>query len=257
YWTFLVGCLAIAGIVPFSGFFSKDSILLAAFEQGKSNGIYYVLYGVGLLTATLTAFYMFRLLFITFFGGFRGTDEQKHHVHESPAAMTIPLIVLAILAVVGGFINVPAIFTKGGERLTEFLSPVVPNVESTVGGSMEWMLMGLTTVIAVVAILVAWRRYKTYREEQPTALGKFLENKWYVDELYDSIIVKPLNALGSFANSTLEKSGIDALVNGVGRAVNYSGRQLRWLQSGQVGSYVLLMVVSMVIFFVLEFFLKK
>jgi len=84
-----------------------------------------------------------------------------------------------------------------------------------------------------------------------------LQNKWYVDELYDSIIVKPLNALGSFANTVLEKSGIDALVNGVGRAVNYSGRQLRWLQSGQVGSYILLMVLSMVIFFVLEFFLKK
>ena len=151
YWTFLVGCLAIAGIVPFSGFFSKDSILLAAYEHNK------ILYMIGLLTAGLTAFYMFRLLFITFFGSFRGTEEQKHHVHESPAAMTIPLIVLAILAVVGGFINVPAVFTKGGERLTEFLSPVVPNVESTVGSSTEWLLMGLTTVIAVVAILVAWR----------------------------------------------------------------------------------------------------
>ena len=251
YWTFLIGCLAIAGIVPFSGFFSKDAILLAAFEHNKA------LYIIGLLTAGLTAFYMFRLLFITFFGTFRGTEEQRHHVHESPSAMTIPLIVLAILSVVGGFINIPGVFARGGEKLTKFLSPVVPDAETTVGHSTEWMLMGLATAIAVVAIVIAWSRYKTYKEEQPSALGKLLQNKWYVDELYDSIIVKPLNALGSFANTVLEKSGIDALVNGVGRAVNYSGRQLRWLQSGQVGSYILLMVLSMVIFFVLEFFLRK
>ena len=251
YWTFLIGCLAIAGIVPFSGFFSKDAILLAAFEHNKA------LYIIGLLTAGLTAFYMFRLLFITFFGTFRGTEEQRHHVHESPSAMTIPLIVLAILSVIGGFINIPGVFARGGEKLTKFLSPVVPDAETTVGHSTEWMLMGLATAIAVVAIVIAWSRYKTYKEEQPSALGKLLQNKWYVDELYDSIIVKPLNALGSFANTVLEKSGIDALVNGVGRAVNYSGRQLRWLQSGQVGSYILLMVLSMVIFFVLEFFLKK
>ncbi len=251
YWTFLTGCLAIAGIVPFSGFFSKDSILLAAFEHNK------FLYVIGLLTAGLTAFYMFRLLFITFFGSFRGTEEQRHHVHESPAAMTIPLIVLAILSFAGGFVNIPEVFTHGGERLTEFLAPVVPNAEATVSHSTEWLLMGLTTVIAVVAILIAWSRYKTYKEEHPSAFGNLLQNKWYVDELYDSTIVKPLNALGRFSNSVFEKSGIDALVNGVGRLVNYSGRQLRWLQSGQVGSYVLLMVISMVIFFVLEFFLRK
>jgi NADH-quinone oxidoreductase subunit L len=252
----LIGCLAIAGIVPFSGFFSKDSILLSAFEQGRGNSVYYILYGVGLLTAGLTAFYMFRLLFITFFGGFRGTEEQRHHVHESPATMTVPLIILAILSLIGGFVNVPALF-KGGERLTEFLSPVINSTsETTVSHSTEWLLMGLTTIIAVIAIYIAWLRYKTYKEEQPTAFGKLLQNKWYVDELYDSIIVKPLNSLGAFANNVFEKSGIDALVNGVGRLVNYSSRQLRWLQSGQVGSYVLLMVISMVIFFVLEFFLK-
>jgi NADH-quinone oxidoreductase subunit L len=251
YWTFLIGCLAIAGIVPFSGFFSKDSILLAAFEHNK------ILYIIGLLTAALTAFYMFRLLFITFFGGFRGTDEQRHHVHESPAAMTIPLIVLAILSVIGGFINIPALFSKGGEKLTEFLKPVVPNAESTVDHSTEWMLMGLTTVVAIIAILIAWVRYRKYKEEQNTSLTRAMQNKWYVDELYDAIIVRPLNGLGDFANRVFEKSGIDALVNGVGRLVNYGSRQLRWIQSGQVGSYVLLMVISMVLLFVLQFFLRK
>lgn len=250
YWTFLIGCLAIAGIVPLSGFFSKDSILLAAFENDK------ILYAIGLLTAGLTAFYMFRLLFITFFGGFRGTEEQRHHVHESPAAMTIPLIVLAVLSIIGGFVNIPGVFMQGGERLTEFLAPVVPNAAVHVSHSTEWLLMGMTTAIALAAIYVAWSRYKMYKEEQPGAFGKLLQNKWYVDELYDAIIVRPLNKLGAFANSALERSGIDALVNGVGRLVNYGGRQLRWLQSGQVGSYILLMVISMVLLFALQFFLR-
>ena len=252
YITFFIGCLAIAGIPPLSGFFSKDSILLAAFEHNK------VLYIIGVITAGLTAFYMFRLLFITFFGSFRGSEEQRHHVHESPAAMTIPLIILAVLSVVGGFVGVPEVFAHGGEKLAEFLSPVIPATShGDVSHSTEMGLMGLTTGIAVVAILIAWFRYRTYREEQPFAVGKLLENKWYVDEIYDAIIVRPLNKLGVIADKYFERSGIDAIVNGVGRLVNYGGRQLRWLQSGQVGSYVLLMVISMLLFFVLQFFLRK
>ena len=251
YITFLIGCLAIAGIPPLSGFFSKDAILLGVFENDK------FLYVIGVITAGLTAFYMFRLLFITFGGQFRGTEEQKHHIHESPAAMTIPLIVLAVLSVVGGFLGVPEVFVHGGEKLGAYLSPIIPAIEHHISHATELLLMGLTTLVAVVAIVVAWMRYKTYREEQPSAFGKLLQNKWYVDELYDSVVVQPLNKLGFVANRYFEKSGIDALVNGVGRLVNYGGRQLRWLQSGQVGSYVLLMVISMVLFFVLQFFLRK
>jgi NADH-quinone oxidoreductase subunit L len=226
YWTFLIGCLAISGIFPFSGFFSKDAILLNVFEHDK------FLYAVGLLTAGLTAFYMFRLLFITFNGSFRGTEEQRHHIHESPAAMTIPLVILAVLSIAGGFAGIPELFMHGGERLSEFLAPVVPAAQHQVEHSTEWLLIALTTVVALVAIGIAWMRYRTYREEQPSAFGKVLENKWYVDELYNSVIVKPVNKLGRFAGKYLEKSGIDALVNGVGRLVNYGGRQMRWLQSG-------------------------
>jgi NADH-quinone oxidoreductase subunit L len=251
YITFLIGCLAISGIAPLSGFFSKDAILLSAFDSNK------FLYAIGLLTAALTAFYMFRLLFITFGGSFRGTEEQKHHIHESPAAMTIPLIVLAILSIVGGFIGIPELFMHGGEKLSAFLSPVVASKKLHVDHLTEWILVGLTTVIAVVAILIAWLRYKNYKEEQPSAIGKVLENKWYVDEFYNSIIVQPLHKFGGFVNRFVERSGIDAMVNGVGKLVNYGGRQMRWLQSGQVGNYVLLMVVSMVLFFVLQFFLRK
>lgn len=251
YATFLIGCLAIAGIAPLSGFFSKDAILLSAFSVNK------ILYAVGLLTAALTAFYMFRLLFITFNGSFRGTEEQRHHIHESPAAMTVPLIILAVLSVVGGWVGIPELFMHGGERLSEFLAPVVRSKELHVDHSTEWILVGLTTAIAVVAILVAWSRYRNYREEKETALSRTLENKWYVDELYDAAVVKPLNGLGRVVNQFIERGTIDALVNGVGRLVNYGGRQLRWLQSGHVGAYVLLMVVSMVLLFALQFFLRK
>jgi len=251
YTTFLIGCLAIAGIAPLSGFFSKDAILLSAFSSNK------ILYAVGLLTAALTAFYMFRLLFITFNGSFRGTEEEKHHIHESPAAMTIPLIILAILSIAGGWIGIPELFMHGGERLSDFLSPVVQSKEVHVDHSTEWILVGLTTVIAVVAILIAWFRYKNYREEQESPVGRFLENKWYVDEFYNAIVVKPLNGLGAVINKYVERGTIDGLVNGVGRLVNYGSRQMRWIQSGQVGAYVLLMVVSMVLFFVLQFFLRK
>jgi len=251
YITFLIGCLAIAGIPPLSGFFSKDAILLSAFEHNKA------LYVIGLITAGLTAFYMFRLLFITFNGSFRGTEEQRHHVHESPVAMTLPLIVLAILSIVGGFVGIPELFMHGGEKLSAFLAPVVPSVTPHVEHATEWILVGLTTAIAVTAILIAWVRYRDYKEEQTGAFGRLLENKWYVDEIYDAIVVKPVTAFGGFLNRFVERSGIDAIVNGMGRLVNYGGRQLRWLQSGQVGNYILLMVISMVVFFVLQFFLKR
>lgn len=251
YITFLIGCLAIAGIAPFAGFFSKDAILLNAFAVNK------VLYVVGLVTAAMTAFYMFRLLFITFFGRFRGTEEQQHHLHESPAAMTIPLIVLAILSIVGGFVGIPELFMHGGEILSDYLRPVVSSRGVEVDHATEWILVALTTVIAIGAIVIAWMRYRNYREEKETSIGRVLENKWYVDELYNAVIVKPLHRFGGFINSFIEKNTIDAMVNGVGRLVNYGGRQLRLLQSGQVGNYVLLMVVSMVLLLLLQFFLRK
>ena len=250
YFTFLVGCLAIAGIPPLSGFFSKDAILLNTFDKDK------FLYIIGVVTAGLTAFYMFRLLFKTFNGAFRGTDEQRQHIHESPAAMNIPLIVLAVLSVIGGFVGIPELFMHGGERLSEFLSPVVPTRILHVDHSTEWLLIALTTAVAIIGILIAWGIYRKHREARTTSFGKLLENKWYVDELYNSIIVKPVYWLGGFANRYLERGLIDPIVNGFGRLVNYSGRQMRWLQSGQIGSYILLMVVSMLLFFLLQFFLR-
>ena len=253
YITFLIGCIAIAGIPPFSGFFSKDAILLSAFEHNK------ILYAVALFTAMLTAFYMFRLLFVTFTGSFRGTNEQEHHLHESPAAMTVPLIVLAVLSVIGGLVGIPAVLMEGGDKLTEFLSPVIAPVVSTeaVSHSTEVGLMALSTVLVLIMTAYAWMKFKNYQPREIKGFGKLLENKWYVDEFYDRIIVRPLNGLGAFLSSIFDKRIIDGAVNGVGRLVNYGGRQLRLLQSGQVGNYVLLMVLGMLLIFVLQFFIRK
>jgi NADH-quinone oxidoreductase subunit L len=255
--TFLLGCIAIAGIPPFSGFFSKDEILAAAYE---SNKIYWV---IGVLTAGMTAFYMFRLYATTFLGKFRGTHDQEHHLHESPAAMTIPLVILAILAVVGGWIGIPEVFMKDGHWLEHFLSPIFAasyklKEAHVADHSTEYMLMGVSVSLAVIAIIYALNRFSKKPDlQEAEGFGKVLANKWYADEFYDAIVVKPLNAFSKFLDNVVEKSGIDWLVNGVGKGVQYSSRQLRLLQSGQVGNYVLLMIVGMIILFVLQFFFKK
>jgi NADH-quinone oxidoreductase subunit L len=257
--TFLLGCIAIAGIPPFSGFFSKDEILAAAFSV---NPVYWIL---GVLGAMMTAYYMFRLYATTFLGKFRGTHDQEHHLHESPAAMTIPLIVLAILSVVGGFIGIPAVFMEGGHKLAEFLAPVF--AESTrvqaqnvhhLDHSTEYMLMAISVGLALVAIFVAVSRFSKKPElDEPQGGARILANKWYVDEIYDAAIVRPLGSLGKFFNNVMERSVIDGFVNGVGKFLQYGSRQVRIVQSGQVGSYVLLMVLGMLVFFVLQFFIKK
>ena len=249
YITFFIGCLAIAGIPPLSGFFSKDSILIGAYEHNK------IVYAIALFTACLTAFYMFRLLFITFNGKFRGTEKQWNHVHESPAAMTVPLIILAVLSAIAGFVNIPALF-GGTESLTHFLSPVIQQThQTTLSHATEYMLMGGAVVLILAVISWAYFKFKNYEpKEETSAFGKTLENKWYVDELYNSILVKPLQAIAAFFNTIVEKKGIDGMVNGVGKAVNYGSRQIRLLQSGQIGNYVLLMVLGILVLFIIQLF---
>lgn len=254
--TFLLACLAIAGIPPFSGFFSKDEILAAAFAK---NPVYWV---IGVLTAVMTAFYMFRLYAMTFKGSFRGTTEQEHHLHESPSPITIPLIVLAILSVIGGFVGVPEVFAANGHQLNNFLEPVFRESnkilsQHTLSHSTEYALMTASVIGALIGLYIAWKKYAAYQKSDApeTGLGKILANKWYVDELYDAIIVKPMYAFGNFLNNVVEKKGIDGLVNGTGKLVNYSSRQVRWLQSGQVGAYILLMVLGILGLFIIQLFL--
>lgn len=254
--TFLLGCIAIAGIPPFSGFFSKDEILAAAYEQNK---IYWIL---GVIGAAMTAFYMFRLYATTFLGGFRGTQEQLHHVHESPPLMTVPLIVLAILAVVGGFVGVPEVL-GGHHELAHYLAPIfepsarLAHATHALDHSTEYMLMGVSVALAAIALFIALVRFSKKPDlQEARGLGKLLQNKWYVDEFYNAIIVKPINTLGRLLNTYVEKDLIDWIVNGVGKLVNYASRQVRLVQSGQVGSYVLLMVIGMLVFFVVQLFIK-
>ena len=254
--TFLLGCLAIAGMPPFSGFFSKDEILGAAFAK---NPLYW---GIAIAGAMMTAFYMFRLYAMTFLGKFRGTTEQENHLHESPKAMTVPLIILAILAVAGGWIGIPEAFIHGGHRLEEFLAPVFAQsnaitVKNELSHSKEYLLMGTSVVLSLAALLYAWKKFSRYQHtgKEETGMGKLLENKWYVDELYDAIIVKPFRSMARYFNDVMEKKGIDGLVNGVGKMVNYSSRQIRLLQSGQVGAYVLLMVLGILVLLIVQLFL--
>jgi NADH-quinone oxidoreductase subunit L len=255
--TFLLGCFAIAGIPLFSGFFSKDEILAGAWGRSP------ILYVIALGTALLTAFYMFRLYATTFRGGFRGTHEQEHHLHESPAAITIPLVILAILSVIGGFIGIPEFMMHGAHSLKEFLAPVFAASNNIlpaheVSHQTEWMLTGISSLLIIIMVVFAWSWYSKKPElEETKGLARVLENKWWVDEFYDNIVVKPLHKLGGIFNSIIEKYIVDGAVNGVGKLVNYSSRQLRLLQSGQVGSYILLMVLSMLVVFALQFFLRK
>lgn len=263
--TFLLACLAIAGIPPFSGFFSKDEILMAAYSNNP------IFYYVGLGGALMTAFYMFRLYSLTFLGSFRGTHEQEHHLHESPAAMTIPLIVLAVLSVVGGFVGIPEVFAADAHSLENFLSPIFAESsklahEHHLTHSQEYIMMGVSTILIIGIIVFAVAKFKKASniQDENSGIGKVLENKWYVDELYDAVIVKPLHLLSVFFKNILEKNIIDGMVNGVGKIVGYGSRQLRLLQSGQVGNYILVMVMVMVIFILIWFndltimkFLKK
>lgn len=257
YITFFIGCIAIAGIPPFSGFFSKDEILAGAFAKNP------MLYIIGLGGALLTAFYMFRLLAMTFMGKFRGTEEQLHHVHESPSAITITLIILAFLSIVGGLVGIPEYLMSGGHRLSEFLNPIFAQsnnilIRNAIPHQTEWILTGVSIILIIIISGWAWKKYKNYQAEttEQTGFAKVLENKWYVDELYDAIIVRPLNSLSAFLNNVIERSGIDGLVNGVGRGINYGSRQIRLLQSGQVGAYILMMVIGTIVLFIIQLFAK-
>jgi len=244
--TMLVGTLAISGIPPFAGFFSKDEILAHAFAQSPT------LYIIGVIGAMLTAFYMFRMLYLTFYGKFRGTHEQEHHLHESPPSMTIPLIVLAILSTVGGFLGFP------GEHhwLQHWLAPVFATStavapSSELSQSTEYLLMCVSVGAAVLAIAYAYIKYNKNAHvpvpdtEERSFLSNLSYHKFYVDEIYDALIRKPLDALSGLLYK-VDRKGIDGLVNGIGDAPVEASKGLRLLQTGNVGFYIFMMVIGIV-----------
>ena len=245
YWTFVVGAVAIAGIPPFAGFFSKDAILAAAAGSGK-----WALYVVGLVTAGLTAFYMFRAVFLTFHGEFRGTEDERHHLHESPPVMTIPLVVLAVGAVVAGWVGIPVARLDWFDR---FLEPALwkvaghPRAVHEMGAGTEIGLMALSVAVAVAGIYLAWRLYNRpdgVREDEAIAARfpaayRTLANKYYVDELYDRMIVRPLARLSGFFWKWIDGLLIDGSVNGSASLADLLGGFGALTTTGNVRNYAL------------------
>ena len=244
YWCMLFGTIAIAGFPPFAAFFSKDSILFAAYNSENGGK---VLYGVGLLAAVLTSFYMFRLIWLTFYGEKR-YDEHKVHVHESPGTMTGPLMILAFLSLTGGWFALPALF-GGKDYFAEFLSPVFGAAEAgggEAGQSLEHILSVVAVVAATAGLLVAWRMYsKDVKRGTSEGVHKLLYNKYYVDELYAGAVVKPLVWLSTNVLWKVVDAGmIDGAVNGVADGAAAVGDTVRHTQSGNTRSYAVWVVVG-------------
>jgi len=240
YITMLVSSLAISGIPLFSGFFSKDEILLVAFEHNIP------LWVVASVASIMTAFYMFRLMFLTFSNTFRGTEEQKHHLHESPALITFPLIILAILATIGGLISIPE-----HSWLNQYLIPILPKLATAEHhlGMTEYTLMTIAVIGGLAGIVVALVKYKkqnTVPEEDSeiTGMAKVLYNKYYVDEFYTALIVKPINGLSKFFRDYIE-TGISSLVFGLGKVTNELSFQGRKLHNGSIGFYLFAFVIGL------------
>lgn len=258
--TMLMGTIAIAGIPPFSGFFSKDEILAHAYEVSHTAWI------IGVGGALLTAFYMFRMFFLTFNGTFRGTEHQHHHLHESPASMTIPLIILAVLSVVGGFVGVPEVL-GGSHMLNEFLSPVFARSTAIMQAShhehlshsTEYALMGASVIGVLISIGYAYVKYVKNATVPPadvarrTGIEKASYNKFYVDEIYNAVFTRPLDNLSQLFYRIVDKSIIDGVVNGFGQLTQWSADKIRLVQTGNVGSYLFMMVVGIILILVFNF----
>jgi len=252
--TFLIASLAISGIPPLSGFFSKDEILWMSFANGS-----FILWLIGAITALMTAFYMFRLYFLTF----EGKERFKHdiHPHESPSVMTIPLMILAFLAAIGGFIGIPALFSgEGGNMFEGWLAPVFENAErklalyGTHSAGSEITLMVISVVLAVSGI---WLARNIYLKKPAIAervsnrfkgLYNLLWNKYFIDEVYDAAIVNPIvksseTVLWKFTDTKI----IDGLVNGTASLINIISSRIRKIQTGVAQIYAVVMMLGIVI----------
>jgi NADH-quinone oxidoreductase subunit L len=259
YWTFFIACLAIAGIPGFSGFFSKDEILWKAFSSSHGH---LLIWGLAAVTAGMTAFYMFRLFFGTFHGECRASEEVKHHIHESPRVMTIPLMILAGLSLVGGYVGIPHLL-GGGNAIEKFLEPVfghgpaaapaatvelVSSAWASGGGgggeaSLEGALMALSVVIAVLGITLAYLFYvknpalpKRFAEKW-AGLYRVVYNKYFVDELYDLVFVRGTLKAGALLLKVADGWIIEGLVNGTADWVQRAGGRLRKVETGFVQEY--------------------
>jgi NADH-quinone oxidoreductase subunit L len=242
YITFLIGTIAIAGIPPFAGFFSKDEILAHLYHHD------FAMWCLAILGSALTSFYMFRVFVLTFWGDFRGTDHQAGHLHESPFSMTFPLIVLAVMSAVGGLINLPE-FAGGHEFLAHWLAPILPNSEGL--GEVSWLSleMGAPLLAAFIPAFLAIYIFGIQKnvpseDANITGIQKIIYHKFYIDEMYDLLIVRPVNTLSVFFHQIVDFLIIDLVVEGTGRLVKFSSSEFRKVQSGNVGFYLFMIVIS-------------
>ena len=269
FYTMLIATLAIIGFPGFSGFFSKDEILWKAFSSPNGNVI---LWFIGVLAAAMTAFYMFRLIFMTFFNECRASEEVREHIHEAPRSMTVPLIILAFLSIVGGYIGIPK--ALGGSNLVEkFLDPVIglgpEKLFQDAGGTsiihavetaghhhsftMEYLLMIITVIIVFTGIFAAYVMYMKKRT-MPRGIAeklpfpyRVLVNLWYVDELYEMVVIKPLHSLSLFLWNITDVMFIDGIVNGTANFFMWCGIRLRRIQTGYVQRYAVTFVAGTVV----------
>ena len=241
-WTFMAGWLAICGVIPFAGFWSKDAILASAWAQGE-----HLLWGIGFATALLTAFYMSRLYFRVFEG--RLKVPEGAHPHDAPWTMALALIPLALLSIGGGVLNLP-----GSLKLEHFLEPVVG--ESTVPhGLTPWFLAGGALIVGLIGIAIAASMYLSRagnlrRRKLTTRLGPLVpaaRNKFYVDEIYGAAVVLPAKRIAAFAADVFDPKVIDGFVTGLGRFVGRTSEAIRGMQSGYVRSYAASFLVGVVI----------
>ena len=261
--TFLIGTMAISGFPLLSGMISKDEILTSAFAKSP---VYWVILFV---IAAMTATYMFRLYYLTFHGEFRGTEEQKHHLHESPANMTIPLIALAVLSVIGGLINLPHFIGHGHyAKLAEWLKPVLTKEswnahEASVTGvsfSTEMILMALTVLMFFVVWFLVKNTYVNKKklaaeENQYTGWERMSAKKMFIDELYNVLFVKTVDGMGR-AGSMFDKDILDSAVEFVGEGAEDSGSAMKRFQNGNVENYVLIMALAVGVILIVNFLLQ-
>jgi NADH-quinone oxidoreductase subunit L len=266
YWTFLIATLAIAGIFPFAGFFSKDEILWNAFQQNT------ILWALGAGAALMTAFYMFRVVFMTFHGESRVDEEVKEHLHESPPVMTNPLIILAILSAVGGFVGIPII--KGANFFHDFLAPVtgghavesakitLTNLAYASGGhasaaeaghhsiGLEVLMMIVSLAIAGIGIGLAYYMYiknpsaPKKLAQRFTLLYQLIFNRYFVDEIYDFLFVNPIKRGSTLLWQIFDAKFIDGMINGAGQIVKWSSVGLKRVQTGYVQNYALSILIG-------------
>jgi NADH-quinone oxidoreductase subunit L len=260
YRTFWIATVAIAGIPPLAGFFSKDEIL-----HGAAAGGHWVLYAIALLTAGLTAFYMFRAVHLTFGGTFRGSEEQRHHLHESPPVMTVPLWALAVGAVAAGWVGIPAVLSFGADVnfLHHFLAPVVEVLpgaghgEHALAPGTEWLLVVVAVAVAASGILLAARAFGRGRglaADEALAgrypgLRRLLANKWYVDELYDWLLVRPLAWLARMLWKVVDTLVIEGAIHVGAFVTELAGDLGRFSTTGNVRNYALYFFLGLVALF--------